>query len=113
MGPVNTPAGRATLTRRESVLSLEIGGRVRLRTNMQGRLTRLELTPDRIALLTPASVRVGEWIELPGVAVEDIALLRLQDEDLPAHALGEYGVRIDIPAGVKNKAQLWCCLKPA
>lgn len=64
LGPVVTPAGRATLERLDRVVTLRQGETILLQSNLPGRLSRIEVTPQRIALDLPDRRPTGGFLRI-------------------------------------------------
>lgn len=102
LGPMRCPCGWARCEVRGGVLAVSVDDRPVLRTNVRGRLRdlRLETASLGLELPLPASAP-GErpWLELPGVAVEEMTTARLRevaDRELEVRA-GTDGARIHLP----------------
>ena len=102
MGPLCCPCGWVRCEVRRGVLAVSVEDRPVLRTNVRGRLRDLRLETASLRLeLPPAASAPGErpWLELPGVAVEEMTTARLRevaDSELEVRA-GPDGVRIHLP----------------
>ena len=59
-----TPAGRATLERLDRVVTLRQGDTILLQSNLPGRLSRIEITPHRIALELPDRRPAGSFLRI-------------------------------------------------
>jgi putative isomerase len=65
LGPVLTPAGRVTLEVAQGILALTRDEQVLLKTNIRGRIRRLQFSANAVSALLPASTTADQWIELP------------------------------------------------
>jgi putative isomerase len=74
-GPFQTPAGLATLSGRDGVLTLSLGGAPILATNLRGRMAGIEIDAARVALTLPPLSTEGSWIEICG---RDIAAATIE-----------------------------------
>ena len=102
MGPLRCPCGWVRCEVRGGVLAVSVEDRPVLRTNVRGRLRNIrpETASLGLELPSPASAP-GErpWLELPGVAVEEVTTARLRDvadDELEVRA-GTGGARICLP----------------
>ena len=102
MGPLRCPCGWVRCEVRGGVLAVSVEDRPVLRTNVRGRLRDLRLETASLGLeLPPLASAPGErpWLELPGVAVEEMTTARLRevaDNELEVRA-GTDGARIYLP----------------
>ena len=102
MGPLRCPCGWVRCEVRGGVLAVSVEDRPVLRTNVRGRLRDLRLETASLGLeLPPSASAPGErpWLELPGVAVEEMTTARLReaaDSELEVRA-GTGGARIYLP----------------
>jgi putative isomerase len=74
-GPFRTPAGSATLSGREGVLTLSLNDAPLFATNLRGRIAEIEIGAERIELTLPAIASEGFWIEIRG---RDIATASIE-----------------------------------
>ncbi|MGE0210754.1 MAG: trehalase family glycosidase [Parvibaculaceae bacterium] len=102
IGPLLTPAGRATLTRRAGSLALRVGERVLFETNIRGRIARLELGEGRLSLRLPEEVSAKAWIRLPQVSGASLRLAQAGKRDLKV-AKGRTGVQLALTAADAGK----------
>ena len=111
MGPLRCPGGRARYEVRGGVLAVSVEDRPVLRTNVRGRLRDLRLEAGSLSLeLPPSASAPGErlWLELPGVAVEELTVARLRevaDHELEVRA-GTDGARIYLPDRTIGRSSL-------
>ena len=102
MGPLRCPCGWVRCEVRSGVLAVSVEDRPVLRTNVHGRLRDLRLETASLGLELPSPASgPGErpWLELPGVAVEEMTTARLReaaDNELEVRA-GTDGARIYLP----------------
>jgi putative isomerase len=74
-GPFRTPAGTATLSGQEGVMTLSLNGAPLFATNLRGRIAEIEIEARRIALTLPPLPGEGSWIEICG---RDIATASIE-----------------------------------
>lgn len=74
-GPFRTPAGFATLSEEEGVMTLSLNGAPLFATNLRGRIAEIEIEARRIALTLPPLPGEGSWIEICG---RDIATASIE-----------------------------------
>ena len=67
LGPLVTPAGGATVTRKGGVRALSVGERGLLETSLQGRITQVAFGDGRLSLRLPEKISGKTWIRLPRV----------------------------------------------
>ncbi len=82
LGPVSTPVGMAMVTIEKGDLSLSVGKRKILTTNLKGRLTNLRIAPDLVSFQTPASVGKGAMVTLLGRDRKQLLLARQVGKDI-------------------------------
>ena len=87
LGPLQTPLGSATIESGEGVLRITVAGHARFSTNIQGRLTHLELGPTKAGVRLPPGP--AGWVEFPGAAIAAASL--------EATPLEPSGNRVEIP----------------
>ncbi|MFO1059185.1 MAG: trehalase family glycosidase [Dongiaceae bacterium] len=97
LGPLLTPAGTTVLESADGALTLWIDGRVRLRTDLPGRLRHLHVAADRIALQLPPVPAGGATLECHGVAGRDVLLCLIGNRIQEPQVTPE-GVRIALSA---------------
>ena len=111
MGPLRCPRGWVRCEVRGGVLAVSVEDRPVLRTNVRGRLRDLRLETASLGLeLPPVASTPGErpWLELPGVAVEEMTTARLRevaDNELEVRA-GTHGARIYLPGRPIGRSSL-------
>ena len=84
MGPSRCASGWVRCEARNGVLAVHVNGRTVLRTSARGRFRHLRLEAGSLTLeLPPPESWSGEppWLELPGVAVEEVTTARLDGTD--------------------------------
>ncbi|QEX17432.1 hypothetical protein FRZ44_27320 [Hypericibacter terrae] len=74
-GPFRTPAGTATLSGQQGVMTLSLNGAPLFATNLRGRIAEIEIEARRIALTLPPLPGEGSWIEICG---RDIATASIE-----------------------------------
>jgi putative isomerase len=95
LGPVLTPAGRVTLDVAQGILTLVRAEQILLKTNVRGRIRRLQFSANAVSALLPASSMADEWIELPGHDPGAVGAAVLDGRPCGIES-GERGVRISI-----------------
>ena len=100
MGPLRCPCGRVRCEVRGGVLAISVDDRPVLRTNVRGRLRDIRLEAASLGMeLPPQAPGERPWLELPGVAVQEMTTARLREEaggELDVRA-GTDGARICLP----------------
>ena len=81
LGPVETPAGSATITVADGILTLTKGETVLLVTNLRGRLGHLVVAAGQITMVLPESVDPDAYLRLPGVEGPDIVMARIGERE--------------------------------
>src|SRR5262249_25601418 len=88
LGPLLTPLGRTTIDSGSGVISITVGGALRLRRDIRGRFRHLEIGARHVRLELPAGP--AGWVEAPGG--------RILHALLDGHALGAPDTRMRLPA---------------
>ncbi len=86
IGPVLTPSGAVTLECKKGILSLAIGGTERLRTNIVGRLTGLEISERSIRCILPRGIAAEAWIAFAGVPASAVVTATLDSKPIAVRA---------------------------
>ena len=82
LGPVSTPVGMVMVTIEKGDLSLSVGKRKILTTNLKGRLTNLRIAPDLVSFLAPAGIGKGATLTLFGRDRSQLLLARQDGKDI-------------------------------
>lgn len=98
-GPFQSPAGPATLSGHNGILTLSLNGAPGFTTNLQGRIAEIEIEAGRIALTLPPILHEGSWFEFPG---QEIAAATID-----GHRISAAGSRIVLlPARAANRLEV-------
>jgi putative isomerase len=98
-GPFQSPAGLATLSSQGGILTLALNGAPGFATNLQGRISEIEIHAGRRGLTLPPILHEGSWIEFPG---RGIAMATLD-----GHPIATAGARIVLlPTRAVNRLEV-------
>jgi putative isomerase len=98
-GPFQSPAGPATISSQGGILTLALNGTPGFATNLQGRISEIEIDAGRRGLTLPPILHEGSWIEFPG---RGIAMATLD-----GHPIATAGARIVLlPTRAVNRLEV-------
>jgi putative isomerase len=82
VGPLQTPAGLVVIERKAGCVTISLGDRMLLSTDVPGRIAHIRLDPGFASLELPAAIPAGCRVVLPAAAGHPITLARIGNIDL-------------------------------
>ncbi|MGO8312476.1 trehalase family glycosidase [Rhizobium ruizarguesonis] len=101
LGPMVSPSGTLELVVKSGTLVMTLNGRAALKTDLRTTLSRIVFANGRVAC-TIAPVSEAGYIELPGLALGDVLVARINGQDIN-YVSGGDGIRVMIAGHAEDR----------